>query len=209
MFQRTVKVVCAVPLLALALSGCQGVLGGGGGSEDSAAPDPARSPAGYGAVFLAVGECSSRGLKAFDEVPCRSERAIAKVLARFEGASADGPACPAPTDFVLHISENRPSAGGNGAGAVAEGYACMRNLEDPHPGDPGGGGGPRTVVGDCVRAAGSGQVRETPCDGSGEEPPQYRVTKAVTSRARCPDSTALYVSLGGTVPVGCAQRLRP
>jgi hypothetical protein len=83
----------------------------------------------------------------------------------------------------------------------------MRNLESPHPGDPGGGGGPRTIVGDCVYGTGKGEVRETACDGSGEHAPQYEVTSAVARRAQCPPSTALYVQLGGTTPVGCARRL--
>ncbi|MCZ9346123.1 hypothetical protein NGM37_51245, partial [Streptomyces sp. TRM76130] len=64
-------------------------------------------------------------------------------------------------------------------GAVPRGYACMRNLQPPHPGDPGSGGGPRTIVGDCVYEAGDGQVRETPCAGTGERAPQYKVVDAV------------------------------
>ncbi|NEB79039.1 hypothetical protein G3I40_28040, partial [Streptomyces sp. SID14478] len=176
MFARTVGVVCAAPLLALALVGCQSSSGSGESSKDTTSANPSRSPSGYGAVFLAVGECSSRGRTSFVEVPCRSESAVARVLARFEGGTADGPACPARSDFVLHISENRPVAGrtaDRSAGSATQGYACMRNLEEPHPGDPGGGGGPRTVVGDCVYSAGEGRVRETACDGSGERGPQY------------------------------------
>ncbi|MYW65934.1 hypothetical protein GTY65_18005 [Streptomyces sp. SID8379] len=205
---RSIGVMCAV-LFALALSGCQG------SSRDDPEPPPAtptRSPSGYGAFFLAVDECSSRGRTSFAEVPCRSESAVARVIARHDGDAAGGPVCPARTDFVLHISENRPAASGSDgpsptAGAVARGYACMRNLETPHPGDPGAGGGPRTIVGDCVYAAGEGQVRETACDGSGEQAPQYRVTSAVPARAQCPASTALYVALGGARPVGCAEKV--
>ncbi|MFI6872950.1 hypothetical protein ACIBL6_05875 [Streptomyces sp. NPDC050400] len=205
MLARMVWVLCAVPLLVLALAGCQALSGSSGGSGDPTTANPLRSPSGYGAVFLAVGECSSRGRTSFNEVPCRSERAVAKVEARYEGSTANGPACPARTDFVLHISENTPAAGGGGS--VAQGYACMRNLEAPHPGDPGGGGGPRTIVGDCVYSAGKGQVRETPCDGSGESAPQYRVKSAVATREACPESTSLYVALGGSEPVGCAVKV--
>jgi hypothetical protein len=81
----------------------------------------------------------------------------------------------------------------------------MRNLEPPHPGDPGGGGGPRTIVGDCVYGSGSGQVRETACDGSGKKRPQYKVVRATTARSRCPADTALYVRLDGKESVGCAR----
>ncbi|WP_447037553.1 hypothetical protein [Streptomyces sp. DSM 118878] len=187
---------------ALALTGCQGS-GGQGGMEGHTSV--ASRPSGFGKVFLAVGECSSRGRGAFTEVPCTSERAAARVLARHHGKARQGPSCPARTDFVLHISESRPAQDEDGDGAVPRGHACMRNLEPPHPGDPGGGGGPRTVVGDCVYSAGRGEVRETACDGGGDRRPEYRVVSAVGSRARCGPATALYVDLGGARPVGCAE----
>ncbi|MFH9570141.1 hypothetical protein ACH4MG_06290 [Streptomyces sp. NPDC017454] len=181
-----------------------GLLGGEAGSGD--APASVR-PSGYGAVFLAIDECSSFGTVSFTEVPCGSERAAARVVAREDGRADDGPPCPATTDFVLHISEQRPSADEDGDGAVPQGYACMRALQPPHPGDPGGGGGPRTIVGDCVYDAGSGKVRETACDGEGKRKPQFEVVEAVAARADCPASTALYVRLGGERPVGCARPL--
>ncbi|WJV48586.1 hypothetical protein [Streptomyces flavofungini] len=195
--------------LALALAGCQK---SPGTERSSARPPGDNSPAGsagsgYGAVFLGADECSSRGLKSFTEVPCGSERAAARVIARHGGRASDGPLCPGRTDFVLHISANRPSVDEDGDGAVPQGYACMRNLEFPHPGDPGAGGGPRTVVGDCVYGDGRGRVRETACDGSGRRAPEYRVAAAVRSRDLCPVGTQLYVALGGGRPVGCAVRV--
>ncbi|WP_445025030.1 hypothetical protein [Streptomyces sp. SAS_270] len=194
----------ALALVAVALTGCQSGSGSGDGRLDGKESTATR-PSGYGTVFLDVRECSSFGKTSFTEVPCTSERAAARVVARYDGEVAQGPSCPPTTDFVLHISETRPSSDEDGDGAVPQGYACMRNLEPPHPGDPGGGGGPRTIVGDCVYGAGRGQVRETACDGSGRKPPEYKVTSAVTARSRCPASTALYVQLGGTEPVGCAR----
>ncbi|GGL70587.1 hypothetical protein GCM10010129_12650 [Streptomyces fumigatiscleroticus] len=201
---------CALLALLWLLTACQSTAPGAkedgrlGGPTATAAP--ART-AGYGAVFLAVDECSSFGTTSFTEVPCTSERAAARVVARHDGTVADGPPCPATTDFVLHISEQRPSADEDGDGAVPQGYACMRGLQPPHPGDPGGGGGPRTIVGDCVYGLGDGQVRETRCDGKGKRKPQYKVERAVTVRDRCPASTVLYVRLGGDRPVGCARAL--
>ncbi|MFF9215534.1 hypothetical protein [Streptomyces viridosporus] len=206
------RAVCApVALAVVLLTGCQSA-SGGGAEEDgrlgerrpaSVSPAPPR-PSGYGAVFLAVDECSSFGRTSFTEVPCTSERAAARVVARHDGTVREGPRCPATTDFVLHISEQRPSLDEDGDGAVPQGYACMRNLQPPHPGDPGGGGGPRTIVGDCVYGLGDGKVRETACDGKGKRKPEYKVTKAVGARSACPASTALYVRLGGPSPVGCA-----
>ncbi|WP_406436203.1 hypothetical protein OHB00_19645 [Streptomyces sp. NBC_00631] len=198
-----VLVTLAVVLLP---AGCRGTSSSGApaGSARSTA-SPALS--GYGARFLAVGECSSFGTAGFTEVPCAGERAAARVVARYDGTIADGPACPATTDFVLHISAQRTGGDEDGDGTIPQGYACMRNLQPPHPGDPGGGGGPRTIVGDCVYGSGHGQVRETACDGSGKRKPQYRVVRAVTSRDACPASTTLYVQLGGEHPVGCARRV--
>ncbi|MEV8315422.1 hypothetical protein AB0Q95_14740 [Streptomyces sp. NPDC059900] len=199
---------CAGVLFAVfaGVSGCQKSSDPGSESSDRK-PSSSVSPSGYGAVFLAVDECSSRGRATFTEVPCTSERAAARVVARYDDTVAEGPACPARTDFVLHISEGRPAGDEDGDGTVPRGYACMRNLELPHPGDPGGGGGPRTIVGDCVYGAGRGEVRETACDGSGARAPEYRVTSAVPERALCPAATQLYVSLEGRRPVGCAVRV--
>ncbi|MFC8367130.1 MULTISPECIES: hypothetical protein [unclassified Streptomyces] len=195
--------------VAVLLTGCQSAPGGA--EKDgrpverrTASPTPARQ-SGYGAVFLAIDECSSFGRTSFTEVSCGSERAAARVVARHDGAVRGGPRCPATTDFVLHISEQRPSSDEDGDGAVPRGYACMRHLQPPHPGDPGGGGGPRTIVGDCVYDLGDGKVRETACDGSEKREPEFKVVKAVDDRSKCPASTALYVRLGGTSPVGCAR----
>ncbi|MGW2488669.1 hypothetical protein ACWCV9_15865 [Streptomyces sp. NPDC001606] len=191
--------VLAVVLAAWLLTGCRGPADAPVGSARPA-PGAAGGP---GGVFLGVGACSSFGTADVTEVPCTSERAAARVLARYEGAAADGPLCPQATDYVLHIGAQR----GTGDAAVPPGYACMRALEPPHPGDPGGGGGPRTVPGDCVYTSGAGQVRETACDGTGRQRPQYRITRAVPDRSACPATTVLYVQLGGRNPVGCARRL--
>ncbi|MFD9421542.1 MULTISPECIES: hypothetical protein [unclassified Streptomyces] len=172
------------------------------------------APTAYGVVFLGPADCSSRGAEV-REVSCRSEKAMARVLARHLGAATAGPSCPPPTDFVLHISETGDSA----RSRLTRGYACMRNLEPPHPGDPGQGGGPLTRVGDCVRHSRGGtgggedtgevvgEVEETACDGSGARAPEFEVMSAVRLRARCPDTTDLVVTLGGDRAVGCARRI--
>ncbi|MFF3976472.1 hypothetical protein [Streptomyces sp. NPDC001828] len=196
--------VCLVCLVALVAAGAAGCRDGGSGTAAqvtlTTAPTPSPTP-----TFLATGGCAARegveSAPSFHEVPCTSERAGARVVVRRAGPVAAGAAvdCPLATDFVLYVSEGAP---------VARGYACMRNLEPPHPGDAGAGGGPFTVVGDCVYATGSDQVRETPCDGSGAHAPQHRVASAVARRALCPPSTTLYVTLTGPQPpVGCARRV--
>lgn len=123
-----------------------------------------------------------------------------------------GPA-PAQSGLAPSHSGPAPSPSGpapspSGAGpAVPRGYACMRNLESPHPGDPGQGGGPLTVVGDCVYGSRDGEVRETACDGSDARKPEFEVGSAVARRGLCPDTTDLYVELGGEKPVGCARKV--
>lgn len=204
---RAGVLVCAVVLAGTGLSGCQARSGGMDEESSATATTTAPTrPTGYGTVFLGVGECGSFGTTSFTEAPCAGERAAARVLSRHDGRVSQGPPCPATTDFVLHISETLPTIGADedGDGSVARGYACMRKLRPPHPGDPGGGGGPRTIVGDCVYGAGRGEVRETACDGKGKHAPQYQVTAAVEERSRCPASTDLYVQVGGSKPVGCA-----
>ncbi|MEC4018103.1 hypothetical protein [Streptomyces sp. H27-D2] len=185
--------------LLLTLSGCRQQPGRTG--SDSRSEQPSPSASGYGETFLGLRDCSSRGRTAFQEIACGSERAAARVIARHDGSRSEGPRCPDRTDFVLHIAARpRPAA-------QPQGYACMRNLEPPHPGDPGGGGGPLTIVGDCVYTSRLGEVKETACDGSGERAPEFTVTAAVRARPGCPASTQLYVQLGGNRPVGCARRV--
>lgn len=199
---RRVRAALSAVTAAVLLAGCAGFPepadDGSTGPAASQVPRP-------GEVFLAVGECSSSGRAAPTEVSCGSERAAARVTARYDGTAAQGPACPATTDFVLHISAALPEYDEDGDGSVPRGFACMRGLRPPHPGDPGGGGGPRTIVGDCVYGTGEGEVRETPCDGVGAHAPEYEVTDAVERRAQCPASTGLYVRLRGEKPVGCAR----
>ncbi|MFJ8308337.1 MULTISPECIES: hypothetical protein [unclassified Streptomyces] len=207
---------CLLLLVPLGFAtACQNAAGGSAAEGKLAAATPAASPPpDAAATFLATGHCASRegavgDTKDFHDVACTSERAVARVLVRRDGAVSKGAAvmCPLDTDFVLYVAESRPSANENGDGSVSRGYACMRNLEPPHPGDPGMGGGPYTVVGDCVYDAGAELVKETPCDGSGRAP-QFRVVSAVRRRAECPPATVLYVQLtGGEGAVGCARRI--
>ncbi|MCM2419475.1 hypothetical protein [Streptomyces sp. RKAG293] len=212
-------VVFALALLT-ALAACtpfRGTAGGGSGAG-SAAPSPALTPAGTDTAFLAEGACAqSDPLGSYREVACSDPNAIAEVTVRFYGPLPDasspaaaptaaqgtstvptvraGDRCPETTDFVLSVPSGR-----------SPGYACMRKRDGPHPGDPGAGGGPRTIVGDCVYTAGAGQVKETACDRSSRNKPGYRVDVIAPDRAQCPPGTALFVSVG-PAGVGCARRL--
>ncbi|GAA0330088.1 hypothetical protein [Streptomyces blastmyceticus] len=185
----------------VALSGCHAPQRAG--SVVTPPPSPPRS--GERPEFLAEDACAGGGHESYTEVDCADARAAARVLARYNGPQASGPRCPAATDFVLHITA--VDQGDSEKESSPEGYACMRYLRPPHPGDPGQGGGPLTVTGDCVYTQRDGVVKETACDGSGAHAPEYRVIDEVTTRAACPPSTDLYVQVGGEAPVGCARRL--
>ena len=191
------------------VAGCSRPSGGRPGRRRArgatATASPTR-PSGYGAVFLAVDECSSFGTTSFTEVPCTSERAAARVDGPVRRQGVGRPALPVDHGLrPAHQRDSGPPSDEDGDGSVPQGYACMRKLQPPHPGDPGGGGGPRTIVGDCVYGAGRGEVRETACDGRAGHNPEYKVTSAVDATARSArPSTALYVRLGGDRPVGCA-----
>ncbi|MCQ4082844.1 hypothetical protein NGB36_20110 [Streptomyces sp. RB6PN25] len=185
-------------------------------SAGSSAGSEASAPSG---VFLAAGACAARiqtsGGVSFREVACNDRSAVAKVTVRRTRGDPGEPDCPDVTDFVLAVQGGRaketPSPTGTGTGTgtgASDGYACMRNLRPPHPGDPGGGGGPNTIVGDCVYDAGHNEVKETACDGGGSNGHalQYKVVAIVTDRAGCPQTTALYIGVRKG-EVGCARRL--
>ncbi|KNB49439.1 hypothetical protein [Streptomyces caatingaensis] len=200
--------LCALAVLSgpLALTACHpaGRAGADGGAAAGPREEAAPVRAPRRAAYLAPGTCAGPG-PSFPETDCGSGRARARVLARWNGPRETGPRCPEPTDFVLHLSE--VDTGTSEEDSAPEGYACMRNLRPPHPGDPGGGGGPLTVTGDCVRTTAPGVVKETACDGSQPHAPEYEVTAEVAARTDCPDGTDLYVDVGGGTPVGCARRL--
>ncbi|MEU7137587.1 hypothetical protein [Streptomyces sp. NPDC046261] len=179
-------------------TGAESVAQGEGAAMSPSAP-------GGGAAFLDRGSCAGRGRPAFGEVDCASEQATATVLARYYGPQAGGPRCPQTTDFVLHITA--VNTGTSESESAPEGYACMRNLRPPHPGDPGRGGGPLTVVGDCVYTERHGVVKETACEGTAARSPEFRVEETARTRDDCPPDTDLYVQVGGGAPVGCARRL--
>lgn len=65
---------------------------------------------------------------------------------------------------------------------------CLRNLQPPHPGDPGVGGG-QLLVGDCFNIAAGGEIGEVACDGSGTAAPENRLLAVTATTAECPPET--------------------
>ncbi|WP_335937113.1 hypothetical protein [Streptomyces sp. PTD5-9] len=168
----------AVSLLLLAgcgkATGSHDATGGESGSPaPTASPSPSVNPS-YGALYLDDDECAAPapGKKgAYLEVPCDDARATAQVTLRLESGSADPfseTVCAPHTDFVINVPVSLALLEDQATGA---GYACMRNLRPPHPGDPGGGGGPRIEVGDCVHSDGKNgdAVEEVACRTKGRK----------------------------------------
>jgi hypothetical protein len=167
----------AVSIVGLAVLGTG--LAGCGSSDDpsSASTQPAAAPWVVGSCVYQVDgptaiptdtDAASRTVlearQRFQAVACTDPHAISRIVAL--GATPDvvghiqgDSGCPDETDQIFKT--------GNG---IHNGpLACGRNLTGPHPGDPGGGGGPKLIVGDCVgvspgAGASMSNVWELPCD---------------------------------------------
>ncbi|GAA3483861.1 hypothetical protein [Streptomyces yanii] len=122
-------------------------------ASSTSSPTPSVNPS-YGAKFLAINECAAPEpgrTDVYREVPCDDPEAVARVTNRMNTGHAEplsGTSCLDYTDFAIDVPVSLAVL--EGTQATGEGYACMRNLKPPHPGEPGGGGGPRIEVGDCV-----------------------------------------------------------
>ncbi|HEY5834454.1 LppU/SCO3897 family protein [Streptomyces sp.] len=152
-------------------------------------PTPAVTPA-LGNKSFAKGSCVADDPLASEDsaflavVPCTDPAAFAKVLEREAFDATKASKCPkeaAKADKLVQLS--RPGQGKD-AGQVQYAPVCLRNLRAPHPGDPGQGGGPNIVKGDCLvekrsyrlPTTGSGtSTFETACAGTGADAPGYRV----------------------------------
>ena len=138
--------------------------------------------------------------KRYDVIGCDDPKAIGKITALgAAGGDATSSGCPADTDLAVQItSELLHDSSGQ--------IYCTRNLNAPHPGDPGGGGG-GLVVGDCVFVTSSQSARllndriaETEC-GDGAFASLLALT---TDAAQCPAATISRIPLNdGTGTILC------
>ncbi|MER6105608.1 hypothetical protein ABT115_25750 [Streptomyces sp. NPDC001832] len=157
-------------------------------SSPTSSPTPSVNPS-YGKLYLAENECAapeSGKEGVYREVPCGDSRAVARVTYRMEAGNAEpfsATSCSETTDFVIDVPISLASL--EGTQASGEGYACMRNLKPPHPGDVGGGGGPRIEVGDCVHSDGKAGdvITEAACRTKGKKDgATHRIIKIVEDR---------------------------
>jgi hypothetical protein len=171
----------------------------GCGQQEQLPPDaqPAGEP-------IEAGDCLGRGSHlagGYSPRGCDHAEATHEILAMVTDLGrADRPLCPAGTDELLP-AEQGPVVDGDIA-SLPQTW-CLRNLEPPHPGDPGMGGG-ELVEQDCIVDA-AGAIDEVPCDGRGPAPPQHRLVGVVDVAEACPPGTAEPIGLDVTPPqVLCA-----
>ncbi|MFE7352385.1 hypothetical protein ACFU8Q_04060 [Streptomyces sp. NPDC057543] len=175
--RASAAIAAAAALLAL-ITGCGKATGYRASDKESgsptASPTPSVNPS-YGTEFLAIDECAAPEpgrTGAYREVPCGDPEAVARVTGRMSTGNAEplsGTTCPDHTDFAIDASIGLGAP--EGAQVAGDGYACMRNLKPPHPGDPGGGGGPRIELGDCVHSDGKNGdvITEAACRTKGKK----------------------------------------
>lgn len=180
------------------------------------------TPAAQFAVGSCIGPRTGPGVGDYREVACADPAATGSILSRSvsstPGVAAQlgrlSIACPDATDVVVELSELGPPLDGDSPA----GYVCIRNLKAPHPGDPGNGGGPAIVVGDCVAASSGGDVQEIRCADRAKAKTRYRVVTVETVKdspaaalvspcAAGTDASFVLSRHGGERRVACAKRL--
>ncbi|TDC70096.1 hypothetical protein E1200_06340 [Actinomadura sp. GC306] len=157
-------------------------------------------------IDTGFGEGASNRIPASTRVNCDDPAAKAKVLkvtsdrqaAALRFQTRAEPDCPAGTDGVTNVTLKKGD----------EHYfeACARNIEGPHPGDPGAGGA-LLSVGDCVSGGGLGLGgKEVACSTNDW---YGKVIARVDTEASCPAKTLETMKLrafsGNTIerPVLC------
>ncbi|SDS55519.1 hypothetical protein [Actinoplanes derwentensis] len=191
-------------LLAALVGGCSG-----GSPRVARTPSPADD--GLNTSDCVAPQNASAGGGSWQEVACEDPAAVAEVIqvdgvgGGVAGAMAE-PDCPEGTDHAL-----RGTDFGLLQQKVTWSFVCARNLKPPHPGDPGEGGGPGIVEGDCVRVTeGLANVEEVPCDGQPKA--THRVT--IIIQAICPPGNDASFAIGRaqfgdplSQKVACAEKL--
>jgi hypothetical protein len=124
------------------------------------------------------------------QASCEGDQATVEIVDVAEGRGA-APRCPAGTDVLVDAATG-PVSGGKIEGGPA--VWCLRNLEAPHPGDAGMGGG-ELVAGDCFVLDEEGVVvAEVPCEG-GATPADYRLLATASRSEDCPATGAEPIEL--------------
>jgi hypothetical protein len=155
--------------------------------------------------YSQVGDClrpDPSTLEGFLQADCDSPGATVEIVEMVRNAGAESsPVCPAGTDLLVD-GEQGPVVDGDIA-AVPQTW-CLRNLEAPHPGDPGQGGG-ELVPGDCFAVDTAGEIDEAACDGQGRTAPEYRLRSVEETADACHGEATEQIELNSYPPrVLCA-----
>jgi hypothetical protein len=145
-----------------------------------------------------IGDClgpDSEDPSGFVPEDCEDPAATVEILA-MELMAGSEPECPPGTDVLIEAQQ----------GSVFEGTImglpetwCLRNLEPPHPGDLGMGGG-QLLAGDCFYVSAGNEIVEVACDGRGTATPENRLLAVVESTAECPPETTDPIELSSLFP---------
>lgn len=155
--------------------------------------------------YSEVGDClrpDPATLEGFLQAGCDHPDATVEIIEMVRTAGVESPpVCPPGTDLLVD-GEQGPVVDGDIA-AVPETW-CLRNLEPPHPGDPGEGGG-ELVTEDCFVIAEDGEISEVACAGGGQSRPQHRLLAVAAAADECPAGTRDPIELNSYPPrVLCA-----
>jgi hypothetical protein len=187
-FRRSVLAVAVAAALATGGVAC-------GGDEGPAGSEAVDAPSEAGDCLRPDAERAGGFLQAACDAADASVEVTAVVPAD-DDAATPGPACPGGTDVVVDARQG-PVRDGEIEGPAL--VWCLRNLDGPHPGDPGQGGG-EVVPEDCFRLEDDGAVQEVRCGGA-----PYRVLAWASRTEDCPPETAEPIELATTPPeVVCA-----
>lgn len=126
---------------------------------------------------------------------CDKADATVEIIGTEARLLSASPKCPPGTDALVDAKQ----------GIVLEGEIvgppetwCLRNLQPPHPGDLGMGGG-QLLPEECFSLSSAGEIIEIPCAEAGEGGTQYRLLDIVRFSSECPPGTTEELELT-TVP---------
>ena len=140
--------------------------------------------------YSQVGDClrpDPDSLDRFLQADCGSDAATVEIIEMVDSAGMEPPpVCPAGTDLLVD-GEQGPVVDGDIA-AVRQTW-CLRNLDGPHPGDPGMGGG-ELVLDDCFAIDARGAITEAPCEPEpGDPTAEHRLVAVADTPDACPAGT--------------------
>ena len=140
------------------------------------------------------------------EVPCTSERAAARVVARYDGTVDARVRCARrPPTSCCTSANSGPPPTRTATGRSRRATPACAILGRRTPATRAAAAGRAPIVGDCVYGTGRGPGARDGVRRDGRQEAGVRGDRGGRQTQPVPVSTALYVQLGGERPVGCAR----